>query len=77
MQMNCTTGEVYAAQAHRDTRGATIELMTFAPHSYSVTCSQEGDDDFHWVKDFGSNLAAAVAEFNRWVKEPERVPTFN
>lgn len=77
MQINYSTGEVYAAQDHKDTKGALVELMTIAPYGYSVSCWCESAEAYHWVRDFGSNLTAAVEEFNRWVNEPERVPTFN
>ena len=76
MQMNCCTGEVYAmSKAIAD--GEELELTTLAPMSYSVLCWNTKEDECRWVKDFGSDLAAAVAEYNRWALNKERVPKFN
>lgn len=76
MQIDCSTGEVYAS-CEAIAPSETIDLMTVAPHSYSVFCWVTLDEEVRWSKDFGSDLKGAVEEYNKWAKVPERVPTFN
>jgi len=75
MQVNCCTGEVYAMSKAKAS-GEEIELMTLAASRYLVTCWWTVEDEVRWYREF-TELAAAVEEYNRWAKVPERVPTFN
>jgi len=76
MQVNSSTGEVYAMSKAK-AAGEELELTTVAPMTYSVLCWNTKEDECRWCKDFGGDLAAAVAEYNKWAAVPEKVPSFN
>ena len=76
MQVNHTTREVYASSPNKANQVETIDLMTVAPRSYDVVC-WDAEGYARWSREFGSDLSAAVVEYNRWAATPETVPTFD
>ena len=78
MQVNCCTGEVYAASKAK-AAGEEIELQTITmmPNQlYMVVCWHTAEDEVRWTREFGL-LSEAVDEYNKWALNPERVPSFN
>lgn len=75
MQVNNSTGEVYAA-CESIAKDETIELQTICEHSYAVVC---WDDigELRWHKHFVGDLPGAIAEYNKWALVLENMPTFN